>query len=163
MFDWAAVTFDTTTDPSNEGMVGPAKILAFYKDGKGVYHAAVHVTHVTTGRETNAGNTLLIQNNRLEFSQRSYPTLRTIRVDQIDRGIMAFEHENFNGPLPPTINFSRDKSKFVVSCVEDRANWAHLFYECWANNLPVTKIQMTRTDTDEESDMDAESVSSDSH
>ena len=35
MFDWAAVTFETA-DPSNDGVVGPAKILAFYKDSEGV-------------------------------------------------------------------------------------------------------------------------------
>jgi hypothetical protein len=159
MFDWVAVTFDTT-DPSSDGVVGPAKVLAFYKDTEGVDCAVVHATHVTTGRETKAGNTLLIQNNKLEFNSRGHPALRTIRVDQIERGIMAFEHENFDGPLPPTINFSRDKSKYVVSCVEDRANWAHLFYE-WANNLPATEIQTTRPGTDEESDTDAQSVSSD--
>ena len=101
MFDWVAVTFDTT-DPSNEGLVGPAKILAFYKDGDGVEHAVVHATNVTTGRETKAGNTLLIQNVRLEFNLRGHPALRTIRVDQIERGIIAFEHKNFDGPPTPT-------------------------------------------------------------
>jgi hypothetical protein len=159
MFDWVAVTFETS-DPSNEGVVGPAKILAFYKDAEGVERAVVHATHVTTGRETRAGNTLLVQNNRLEFNHRGFPALRTIRVDQIDRGILAFEHENFDGPLPPTINYPRDKSKYVVSCVEDRANWAHLFYE-WANDLPVTEIKTTRPDTDEDSDTNAGSVDSD--
>jgi hypothetical protein len=160
MFDWVAVTFDTT-DLSNKGLVGPAKILAFYKDGEGVDRAVIHATHVTSGRETKAGNTLLIQNNRLEFSTRGHPALRTIRVNQIDHGIMAFEHVNFEGPLPSTINFARDKSKFVVSCVEDRENWAHLFYE-WANELPAIETQTTRPDTDVDSDTDAESVSSNS-
>ena len=161
MFDWVAVTFDTA-DPSDEGVVGPAKILAFYKDAEDVERAVVHATHVTTGRETRAGNTLLVQNNRLEFNQRGFPALRTIRVDQIDRGIMAFEHENFDGPLPPTINYVRDKSKHVVSCVEDRANWAHLFYE-WANDLPVPEVETVTMSTDEESDADSDSDSSDSH
>ncbi len=115
MFDWVAITFDTT-NPDNEGLVGPAKILAFYKDWEGDDRAVVHATHVTSSRETTVGNTLLtIQNNRLEFSQRGHPALQTIRVNQIDHGIMAFEHKNFDGPLPPTINFTRDKSKFVVS------------------------------------------------
>jgi hypothetical protein len=77
MFDWVAITFDTT-DPDNEGLVGPAKILAFYKDGEGDDCTVVHATHVTSGRETRAGNTLLIQNNRLEFSQRGHPALHTI-------------------------------------------------------------------------------------
>jgi hypothetical protein len=157
MFDWVAVTFDTA-DPTNKGLVGPAKILAFYKDGDGVEHAVVHATNVTTGRETKAGNTLLIQNVRLEFSPRGYPALRTIRVDQIDRGIMAFEHQNFDGQLSPTINYSTDKSKFVVSCFEARENWAHLFYE-WADSLPGTEIQTTRPNSDEDSDT-AESVDS---
>jgi hypothetical protein len=161
MFDWVAVTFDTA-DPSDEGVVGPAKILAFYKDAEDVERAVVHATHVTTGRETRAGNTLLVQNNRLEFNQRGFPALRTIRVDQIDRGIMAFEHENFDGPLPPTTNYVRDKSKHVVSCVEDRANWAHLFYE-WANDLPVPEVETVTMSTDEESDADSDSDSSDSH
>jgi hypothetical protein len=160
MFDWVAVTFDTT-DESNEGLVGPAKILAFYKDEDSVDRAVVHATNVTSGRETTAGNTLLIQNNRLEFSTRGHPALRTIRVDQIDHGIMAFEHQKFDGPLPPTINFARDKSKFVVSCVEDRENWAHLFYD-WANELPAIETLTTRPDTDVESDTDADSVISDS-
>jgi hypothetical protein len=156
MFDWAAVTFDTA-DPMNEGLMGPAKILAFYKDNDGIERAVVHATHVTTGRETKAGNTMLIQNVRLEFTQRGTPALRTIRVDQIDRGIMAFEHENFDGPLPPTINnTTADKSKFVVSCFEERANWAYLFFE-WANDLPATETQTTRPDTDEESDTASES------
>jgi hypothetical protein len=159
MFDWVAVTFDTS-DPSNEGLVGPAKILAFYKDGEGADRAVIHATHVTSGRETTAGNTLLIQNNRLEFSTRGHPALRTIGVNQIDHGIMAFEHEKFDGPLPPTINFARDKSKFVVSCVEDRVNWAHLFYE-WANELPAIETPTARPDTDVESDTDGESVISD--
>ena len=74
---------------------------------------------------------------------------------------MVFEHKNFDGPLPPTINYSRDKSKYVVSCVEDRANWAHLFFE-WANELPITEIQTIRPESDEELDTDAESDSSDS-
>jgi hypothetical protein len=160
MFDWVAVTFDTA-DPSDEGLVGPAKILAFYKDGHGVDRAVVHATHVTSGRETKAGNTRLIQNNRLEFNPRGQPALRTIRVNQIDHGIMAFEHENYDGPLPPTINFTRDKSKFVVSCVEDRENWAHLFYN-WANELPLIETWTTRLDTDVDTDTDAESVSSNS-
>jgi hypothetical protein len=29
-----------------------------------------------------------------------------------------------------------------VSCINDRANWAHQFYD-WANKLPVGKIQPT--------------------
>jgi hypothetical protein len=67
----------------------------------------------------------------------------------------------FDGPLPPTIKYSADKSKFlVVSCFMARANWAHLFYE-WANSLPGTEIQMTRPDSDEDSDTDAESVDCD--
>jgi hypothetical protein len=74
---------------------------------------------------------------------------------------MAFEHENFEGALPPTINFARDKSKFVVSCVEDQVNWARLFYE-WADELPVIETQTTRPDTDVDSDTDAELDSSDS-
>ena len=73
---------------------------------------------------------------------------------------MAFEHEKFDGPLPPTINFARDKSKFVVSCVEDRVNWAHLFYE-WTNELPAIERPTARPDTDVESDTDGESVISD--
>ena len=81
-------------------------------------------------------------------------------MDQIATGSLVFEHENFDGPLPPTINFSRDKSKYVVSCVEDRANWAHLFFE-WANELPMTEIQTTRPASNEELDSDAESGSSD--
>ena len=159
MYDWVAVTFDTA-DPINEGLVGPAKILAFYKDGEGADRAVVHATHVTTGRETKAGNTMLVQNNRLEFTQRGHPALRTIRVDQIDRGIMAFEHENFSGPLPPTIDYARDKSKFIASCVEDRAQWAYLFYE-WANELPETEMQTTTPDTDDEPDTEEESTTSD--
>ena len=159
MFDWVAVTFDTTSVEGNHGLVGPAKILAFFKDEDGVDRAVVHATHVTTGRETKAGNTMLIQNVRLEFTHRGHPALRIILVDQIDHGILAFEHENFDGPLPPTRNVPGDKSKFVVSCVEDRQNWAHLFYE-WANELPAKEIEMTGPETDEESDTDAESVSS---
>jgi len=158
MYDWVAVTFDTA-DPSNEGLVGPAKLLAFYKDEEGVDRAVVHATNVTTGRETNAGNTMLVQNNRLEFTPRGHPALRTIRVDQIDRGIMAFEHENFSGPLPPTIDYARDKSKFIVSCVEDRAQWAYLFFE-WANDLPETEMQTTTPDTDDDPDTEEESTSS---
>jgi hypothetical protein len=158
MFDWVAVTFDTA-EPSEEGLVGPAKILAFYKDNDGVERAVVHATNVTTGRETKAGNTLLIQNVRLEFNPRGFPALRTIRVDQIDRGIMAFEHTNFDGPLPPTINYSTEKSKFVVSCFVDRADWAYQFYD-WANSLPVTNTQQTRAHTDEEPDTDTDSVDS---
>jgi hypothetical protein len=156
MFDWAAVSFDTA-DMGNEGLMGPAKILAFYKDGDGVERAVVHATNVTTGRETKAGNTLLIQNVRLEFNLRGHPAMRTIRVDQIDRGIMAFEHENFDGPLPPTINYTNDKSKYVVSCFDDRANWAYLFFD-WAKNLPVTEIMMEGPETYTD---DEESVSSD--
>jgi hypothetical protein len=157
MFDWAAVTFDT--EDSNEGLVGPAKILAFYKDGEGVERAVVHATNVTTGRETKAGNTLLIQNVRLEFNTRGHPALRTIRVDQIDRGIMAFEHENFDGPLPPNINYATDKSKYVVSCFDDRTNWAYLFYD-WANSLPESDTITTRPDTDEDCETDTESEQS---
>ena len=72
-----AVTFDTTSVEGNNGLVGPAKILAFFKDEDGVDRAVVHATHVTTGRETKAGNTLLIQNVRLEFNLRGDPALRT--------------------------------------------------------------------------------------
>ena len=82
-------------------------------------------------------------------------------MDQIGRGILVFEHKNFDGPQPPTINYSRDKSKYVVSCVEDGANWAHLFFE-WANELPITEIQTIRPESDEELDTNAESDSSDS-
>jgi hypothetical protein len=122
----------------------------------------VHATHVTSGRETRAGNTMLVQNNRLEFSQRGCPALRTIRVDQIDRGILAFEHVNFDGPLPPTINLREDKGKYVVSCVEDRANWAHLFFE-WANGLPAdSETEPSKPDSDSDCDADEEADSSDS-
>ena len=73
---------------------------------------------------------------------------------------MAFEHENFDGPLPPTINFPKDKSKFVVSCLSNRANWAHLFFE-WAKKLPPKEVSTTRPESDEDSDTDTESVDSD--
>jgi hypothetical protein len=123
MFDWVAVTFDTD-DPSEDGIVEPAKTLAFFKDMDGVDRAVVHATNVTMGRETKAGNSLLIQNVRLEFTQRGHPALRIIRVNQIDHGIMAFEHENFVGPLPRPMNLSVDKNKHVVSCFTDRDHWA---------------------------------------
>ena len=60
------------------------------------------------------------------------------------------------------MNYVRDKSKYVVSCIEDRANWAHLFYE-WANDLPVPEVETVTMSTDEESDADSDSDSSDSH
>ena len=137
-----------------------AKILAFYKDGDGVERAVVHATNVTTGRETKAGNTLLIQNVRLEFDHRGHPALRTIRVDQIDRGIMAFEHENFDGPLPPTINYTNDRGKYVVSCFDDRSNWAYQFFE-WANNLPVrdTRTQILDIETEDDETVSSNEVS----
>jgi hypothetical protein len=72
MFAWAAVTFETA-NPTNDGVVGPSKLLAFCKDSNGAEQAVVHATNVTTGRETKAGNTLLVQNNRLEFTQRISP------------------------------------------------------------------------------------------
>jgi hypothetical protein len=103
MFDWVAATFDTD-DPSGDGIVGPAKTPAFFKDMDGVDQAVVHATNVTRGRETKAGNSLLIQNVRLEFTQRGHPALRIIRVNQIDHDIMAFE--NFVGPLPLPMNLS---------------------------------------------------------
>ena len=140
MFDWAAVTFDTAD--SNEGLVGPAKLLAFYKDVEGVPHTVVHATNVTTNRETSVGNSMLIQNVRLEFDIRGHPALRTIRVDQIDRGIMAFEHVNFEGPLPGTINYTADRGKYVVSCFVDRSDWAYLFFD-WANKLTENKEAVT--------------------
>jgi hypothetical protein len=160
MFDWVAVTFETT-DP--DGVVGPAKILAFYKDGEGVDRAVVHATCSTTRRETKAGNTMLIQNSRLEFNRQGFPALRTIRVNQIDGGILVFEHVNFKGPLPPNINYTEDRSKYVVSCFDNRENWAHLFYE-WACSLPETEIESTIPATEAESDTDdeVESVCSDS-
>jgi hypothetical protein len=159
MFDWVAVTFDTD-DPSEDGIVGPAKILAFFKDMDGVDRAVVHATKVTTGRETKAGNSLLIQNVRLEFTQRGHPALRMIRVNQIDHGIMAFEHENFVGPLPPPMNLSIDKNKYVVSCFTDRDHWAFLFYE-WAKNLPVKEMR-TGPETDDDADTDSDDDVSDS-
>ncbi len=158
LFDWVAVTFENA-DP--DGVMGPAKILAFYKDGEGVDCAVVHATHLSTRRETRVGNTMLIQNSRLEFNRRGEPALCTIRADQIDRGILVFEHVNFKGPLPPKINYMEDKSKHVVSCFEDRDNWAHLFYK-WADGLPQAEIRNTTPDWDGESDTDKESVSSDS-
>ena len=82
MFDWVAVTFDTA-DPSKEGLMGPAKILAFYKDKDGVERAVVNATNVTIGRETKAGNTLLIQNVRLEFNPRGYPALRQFKSTKL--------------------------------------------------------------------------------
>jgi hypothetical protein len=153
MFDWAAVIFETekedttdvdsdsTSDNSDKGVIGPAKILAFYKDSAGMECAVVHAAYTSKGKETKAGNTLLIQNVLLEFDKKGEPGLRTIRVDQIDRGILAFEHENYNGPLPPRVAKS-DRGKYIVSCVNDRANWAYQFYN-WANKLPAGKIQPT--------------------
>jgi hypothetical protein len=78
-------------------------------------------------------------------------------VDQIDRGIMAFEHDNFDDPLPPTINYANDRGKYVVSCFDDRCNWAYQFFE-WANNLSSrdTKTKILEIETEDE-----ESVSSD--
>ena len=70
---------------------------------------------------------------------------------------MAFERDNVDGPLPPTINFANDRDKYVVSCFDDRSNWAYQFFE-WANNLP---IQDTRTKTLEIETDDDESVFSD--
>lgn len=73
MFDWAAVTLETT-NPTNDGVVGPAELLAFCKHSNGAERAVVHAINVTTGwEETKAGNTLLVQNNRLEFTQRVSP------------------------------------------------------------------------------------------
>jgi hypothetical protein len=86
MFNWVAVTFQTT-DP--DGVMGPAKMLAFYKDGEGLDCAVVHATHLTTRRETKVGNTMLIQNSRLEFNQQGHPALRAIQVDQIDRVLLV--------------------------------------------------------------------------
>jgi hypothetical protein len=106
---------------------------------------------------------MLIQNVRQEFTSGGQPALRIIRVDQIEHGIMAYEHENFDGPLPPRIEVPADKSKFVVSCFSDRENWAHLFYD-WAMNLPVRDIQTVQTaraDTDDDSDTDEVSEDSD--
>ena len=160
MFDWAAVTFDTVD--SDEGLVGPAKLLAFYNDVDGVPHGVVHATNVTSKRETSVGNTMLIQNVRLEFDIRGNPALRTIRVDQIDRGIMAFEHVNFEGPLPPTINYTEDRGKYVVSCFVDRSDWAYLFFD-WANKLSENETQMniedTKGDRDNEDSVSSEGVS----
>jgi hypothetical protein len=82
-------------------------------------------------------------------------------VDQIDRGLLVFEHVNFKGPLPPRINYMEDKSKYVVSCFEDQDNWAHLFYK-WADALPQAEIRNTMPDMDGKSDTDEESISSDS-
>ena len=158
MFDWAAATFETA-DPTNDGVVGPAKLLAFCKDSNGAERAVVHATSVTTGRETKAGDTLLGLNNRLEFTQRGFPALHTTRVDQIDRGIMAFEHENFDGPLPPAINFQTERHKCVVLRVKDQANWAHLFFK-WASGLPAVEIQPSRPDADVDCNAGKESDSS---
>jgi hypothetical protein len=159
MFDWAAVTFDTAD--SNEGLVGPAKLLAFYKDVEGVPHTVVHATNVTTNRETSVGNSMLIQNVRLEFDIRGHPALRTIRVDQIDRGIMAFEHVNFEGPLPGTINYTADRGKYVVSCFVDRSDWAYLFFD-WANKLTENKEAVTSPGEGESDSQDNVSDTEDS-
>jgi hypothetical protein len=43
-----------------------------------MHHLTVHAAHASTGRETTAVNTLLIQNNRLEFNLSGHPALRTI-------------------------------------------------------------------------------------
>ena len=158
MFDWVAVTFDTT---DGNGQMGPAKILAFFKDSAGIDCAVVHATLVSSGRETKAGNTMLVQNNRLEFTPTGQPALRTIRVNQIDRGLMAFEHENFKGALPSNINYAQDKSKYIVTCIENRSNWAHLFFE-WAKLLPEVVVEALIPTSDEESDTDAELCSSES-
>ncbi len=77
MFDWAAVTFDTD-DPNNDGLVGPAKTLASFEDVDAVDRALVHATNVTTGRETKAGKSSLIQNVRLELTQRGHAVLHAI-------------------------------------------------------------------------------------
>jgi hypothetical protein len=157
-FDWVAVTFEMT-DPN--GVMGPAKTLAFYQDGEGVDCAVVHATHFTTRRETKVGNTMLVQNSRLEFNRRGHPPPGAIRVDQINRGLLVFEHVNFKGPLLLRTNHMEEKSKFVVSCFKDWDDWAHLFCE-WANVLPQAEIQSATPDMDDEADTDEESVSSDS-
>jgi len=164
MFDWVAATFETAEsnddsdgDSDDDGVVGPAKLLAFYKDGDGVERAVVHATNMTTGRETKASNTRLVQNVKLEFLPNGHPGLRTIRVDQIEEGIMAFEHEKFDGPLPPAIDYSTEKSKFVVSCFDNRQNWAYLFYE-WANDLPVTEVPTTKPESDDDTDNESDSA-----
>jgi hypothetical protein len=38
---------------------------------------------------------MVVQNNRLEFNGAGYPALRMIQVDQINGGMLAFEHQNF--------------------------------------------------------------------
>jgi hypothetical protein len=164
MFDWVAATFETAEsnddsdgDSDDDGVVGPAKLLAFYKDGDGVERAVVHATNMTTGRETKASNTRLVQNVKLEFLPNGHPGLRTIRVDQIEEGIMAFEHEKFDGPLPPAIDYSTEKSKFVVSCFDNRQNWAYLFYE-WANDLPVKEVPTTKPESDDDTDNESDSA-----
>jgi hypothetical protein len=54
MFDSVAVTFDTD-DPSEDGIVGPAKTLAFFKDMDGIDRAVVHATwQLTTYPECQA-------------------------------------------------------------------------------------------------------------
>ena len=156
LFDWVVVDFETEQEGTIGHVTGPAKVLAFYRDEKGSERAVVHVTHFTSGRETNLGNTMLVQNNRLEFDIRGNPALRTIRVDQIDAGLLAFEHQNFKGPLPDKLNHRKDRNKYVVSCVEPRQNWAHLFYT-WAKGLPEVEFETTLPETDSESESDSES------
>jgi hypothetical protein len=139
MFDWVAASFETVGGGET---IGPAKILAFYKDSAGKERAVVHAAYTSSGDETTIGNTMLIQDVLLEFDNKGDPGLRTIRVDQIDRGLLAYEHANYNGPLPPRTPGKKDRSKYIVSCCSERAHWAYLFYD-WANKLPVTKIQPT--------------------
>ncbi len=98
---------------------------------------------------------------RLEFDIRGHPALRTIRVDQIDRGIMAFEHVNFEGPLPPTINYTEDRGKYVVSCFVDRSDWAYLFFD-WANKLTENKEAVTSPGEGESDSQDNVSDTEDS-
>ena len=130
-YDWVAVEFDV--EDSAESLVSPAKLLAFYSNEYDEECAIVHSANWSTGRETLLGNTRIVSNNYLEFQSSGWPSLRAIKVADIDRPLLAYESKPRKEPLPPKTPAVSSQKEYIVTVVAARIDWAHRFYE-WAKN-----------------------------
>ena len=133
-YDWVAVEFEV--EDSAESMVSPAKLLAFYTNEWDEKCAIIHSANWSTGKETLLGNTRIVSNNYLEFQSSGWPSLRKIKVADIDRPLLAYESKPRIDPLPPKTLAVSSQKEYIVTVVAARIDWAHKFYE-WAKNEVV--------------------------
>jgi hypothetical protein len=130
-YDWVDAKFEV--EGSNKTEEVPVKLLAFYKNESGVGCAMVHSAEWSKGTESSLGNTRLIDKHYREFQPSGWPSIRRIKVSEIQRTRFVIERKKLSNPVPPQTKEGEDQKEYIVTVVKPRSEWASIFYK-WAKN-----------------------------